>query len=59
MISILPVPKTLNTVQAKFSAYLNVVRFLAAFAVCIGHSSGVNWTGGLLWQVGSYADTSS
>lgn len=43
--------------QPKFSAYLDVVRFLAAFIVFVGHASGMNWTGGLFWQLGAYGDT--
>jgi len=37
--------------------YLDVVRFLAALVVFLGHASGRNWTGGLLWQTGLYGDT--
>lgn len=40
-----------------FSAYLDVIRFLAALVVFLGHASGVNWTGGFLWQLGPYGDT--
>ena len=43
--------------KPKFSAYLDVVRFLAALTVFIGHASGMYWTGGLLWQLGKYGDT--
>jgi peptidoglycan/LPS O-acetylase OafA/YrhL len=41
----------------KFSLYLDLVRFLAALIVFIGHASGMAWTGGFLWQFGAYADT--
>jgi peptidoglycan/LPS O-acetylase OafA/YrhL len=44
-------------VQPKFSAYLDVVRFLAALAVFLGHAAGTNWTNGFLWQFGPYGDT--
>jgi peptidoglycan/LPS O-acetylase OafA/YrhL len=40
-----------------FSAYLDIVRFLAAMVVFLGHASGVNWTAGFLWQFGPYGDT--
>nr|WP_217344881.1 acyltransferase [Noviherbaspirillum sp. L7-7A]MBV0879074.1 acyltransferase [Noviherbaspirillum sp. L7-7A] len=40
-----------------FSNYLDVIRFLAAFIVFIGHASGMYWTGGFLWQIGAYGDT--
>jgi peptidoglycan/LPS O-acetylase OafA/YrhL len=40
-----------------FSTYLDMVRFLAAFAVFIGHAAGMQWTGGFLWQIGEYGDT--
>lgn len=42
---------------SNFSTYLDIVRFLAAFSVFIGHAAGMQWTGGFLWQVGEYADT--
>lgn len=42
---------------SNFSAYLDIVRFLAAMLVFLGHASGVNWTGGFLWQLGPYGDT--
>lgn len=42
---------------SNFSAYLDIVRFLAAMVVFLGHASGVNWTAGLLWQLGPYGDT--
>lgn len=42
---------------SNFSAYLDIVRFLAAMVVFLGHASGVNWTGGFLWQLGPYGDT--
>lgn len=41
-----------------FSNYLDVIRFLAAFAVFIGHAAGMQWTGGFLWQIAAYGDTS-
>ncbi|HEX8884270.1 MAG TPA: acyltransferase [Noviherbaspirillum sp.] len=40
-----------------FSSYLDVVRFLAAMVVFLGHASGIHWTAGLLWQLGDYGDT--
>ncbi len=40
-----------------FSAYLDVVRFLAALLVFLGHAAGKNWTGGFLWQLGAYGQT--
>jgi peptidoglycan/LPS O-acetylase OafA/YrhL len=43
--------------QPKFSAYLDVVRFLAALTVFLGHAAGVHWTQGFLWQFGPYGDT--
>jgi peptidoglycan/LPS O-acetylase OafA/YrhL len=36
------------------SVYLDLVRFLAALTVCIGHLSGARLTGGLLWQVAPF-----
>lgn len=42
---------------SNFSAYLDLVRFLAAMVVFLGHASGVNWTAGFLWQLGPYGDT--
>lgn len=43
--------------QPKFSAYLDIVRFLAALVVFLGHAAGTQWTQGFLWQLGSYGDT--
>jgi len=43
--------------QPKFSAYLDVVRFLAALTVFLGHAAGKHWTQGFLWQLGAYGDT--
>jgi len=43
--------------QPKFSAYLDIVRFLAALTVFLGHAAGTNWTKGFLWQLGVYGDT--
>lgn len=43
--------------QPKFSAYLDVVRFMAALTVFLGHAAGMYWTKGFLWQLGSYGDT--
>lgn len=40
-----------------FSSYLDLVRFLAAMVVFLGHASGNNWTAGLLWQLNDYGDT--
>ena len=42
---------------SNFSAYLDVVRFLAAMVVFLGHASGIPWTAGFLWQFGHYGDT--
>jgi peptidoglycan/LPS O-acetylase OafA/YrhL len=42
---------------SNFSAYLDLVRFLAALVVFLGHASGVHWTAGFLWQLGLYGDT--
>lgn len=36
------------------SVYLDAIRFLAAFAVFVGHISGERFTAGLFWQVGPY-----
>src|SRR5437868_2819379 len=33
---------------SNFSAYLDVVRFLAAMVVFLGHASGIPWTAGFL-----------
>jgi peptidoglycan/LPS O-acetylase OafA/YrhL len=46
-----------EVMPTNFSAYLDVVRFLAAIVVFLGHASGLNWTAGFLWQTGPYADT--
>jgi peptidoglycan/LPS O-acetylase OafA/YrhL len=46
-----------QAMPSNFSAYLDIVRFLAAMVVFLGHASGVNWTAGFLWQTGPYADT--
>lgn len=43
--------------QPRFSAYLDIVRFLAAFTVFLGHAAGKYWTGGFLWPTGAYGDT--
>jgi len=43
--------------QPKFSAYLDIVRFLAALTVFLGHAAGSYWTQGFLWQLGAYGDT--
>ena len=40
-----------------FSTYLDLVRFLAAMVVFLGHASGMQWTNGLLWELGPYGDT--
>jgi peptidoglycan/LPS O-acetylase OafA/YrhL len=40
-----------------FSSYLDLVRFLAAMVVFLGHASGMDWTAGFLWQLGGYGDT--
>lgn len=42
---------------SNFSAYLDLVRFLAAMVVFLGHASGIHWTAGFLWQLGAYGDT--
>jgi peptidoglycan/LPS O-acetylase OafA/YrhL len=44
-------------VQPKFSAYLDVIRFVAALTVFLGHAAGMHWTKGFLWQLGGYGDT--
>ena len=41
----------------RFSAYLDIVRFTAAFTVFLGHAAGKFWTGGFLWPLGAYGDT--
>lgn len=41
----------------RFSAYLDIVRFSAAFTVFLGHAAGKYWTGGFLWPLGAYGDT--
>jgi peptidoglycan/LPS O-acetylase OafA/YrhL len=46
-----------ETMPLNFSSYLDLVRFLAAIVVFLGHASGVHWTAGLLWQLGDYGDT--
>lgn len=40
-----------------FSIYLDLVRFLAAMVVFLGHASGMLWTAGFLWELGPYGDT--
>jgi peptidoglycan/LPS O-acetylase OafA/YrhL len=50
-------PSPFSPVQPKFSAYLDVVRFLAALMVFLGHGAGAYWTDGFLWQLGGYGDT--
>jgi len=47
----------MNAMQPRFSAYLDIVRFLAAFTVFLGHAAGKYWTGGFLWPTGAYGDT--
>jgi peptidoglycan/LPS O-acetylase OafA/YrhL len=42
---------------AHISAFLDLMRLLAALLVFIGHASGQEWTGGRFWQVGRYMDT--
>ena len=42
---------------SNFSAYLDLVRFLAAMVVFLGHAAGLNWTAGFLWPLGAYGDT--
>jgi peptidoglycan/LPS O-acetylase OafA/YrhL len=41
----------------RFSVYLDVVRFLCALAVFLGHAAGLDWTGGFLWPLHKYGDT--
>lgn len=41
----------------RFSTYLDIVRFTAAFTVFLGHAAGKFWTGGFLWPLGAYGDT--
>lgn len=48
---------TPQPMNPNFSAYLDVVRFLAAIIVFLGHAAGKNWTGGFLWQLGAYGQT--
>ncbi|MGH7072336.1 MAG: acyltransferase family protein [Acetobacteraceae bacterium] len=36
------------------SLYLDLLRFLAALTVFLGHVSGSRFTGGFLWQFGPY-----
>ena len=36
------------------SGYLDLVRFMAALTVCLGHLSGERLTGGFLWQLGPF-----
>jgi peptidoglycan/LPS O-acetylase OafA/YrhL len=38
------------------SVYLDLVRFSASLIVFLSHASGMNWTGGFLWQTHQYAD---
>jgi peptidoglycan/LPS O-acetylase OafA/YrhL len=40
-----------------FSAYLDVVRFLAALVVFLGHASTGYMTGGIFWQLSMHGDT--
>jgi peptidoglycan/LPS O-acetylase OafA/YrhL len=37
------------------SLYLDVLRFVAAMVVFLGHVSGSRFTGGLLWQLGPFS----
>ena len=46
-----------KAMPSNFSAYLDLVRFLAAMVVFLGHASGIHWTAGFLWQLGPYGDT--
>lgn len=39
--------------QKEFSVYLDLVRFMAAMVVFLGHAAG-NLTGGFLWQLNGY-----
>ncbi len=41
-------------VNRETSLYLDLLRFLAAFTVFIGHVSGSRFTGGLFWQVSPF-----
>lgn len=43
--------------QPSLSLYLDLVRYLAALTVFIGHAAGREWTGGILWQFGGYGQT--
>ena len=36
------------------SLYLDILRFVAAMTVFLGHVSGAQFTGGLLWQIGPF-----
>jgi peptidoglycan/LPS O-acetylase OafA/YrhL len=42
--------------KREFSIYLDLVRFLAAMVVFLGHVSGHRFTGGRLWQFGAFMD---
>jgi peptidoglycan/LPS O-acetylase OafA/YrhL len=41
-------------VTKEISITLDLIRFLAAFVVFVGHVSGARFTGGFLWQVAPY-----
>lgn len=43
--------------KPSLSIYLDLVRYLAALLVFIGHAAGRQWTGGLFWQLGDYGQT--
>lgn len=40
-----------------FSIYLDLVYFLAAMVVFLGHASGMQLTAGFPWELGPYGDT--
>jgi peptidoglycan/LPS O-acetylase OafA/YrhL len=44
-------------VKRELSIYLDLVRFLAAMVVFLGHVSGARFTGGFLWQLDPLMDT--
>lgn len=42
--------------KREFSIYLDLIRFLAALVVFIGHLAGRRFTASLFWQVGAFMD---
>jgi|TARA_R100000501_G_scaffold12618_1_gene23251 peptidoglycan/LPS O-acetylase OafA/YrhL len=43
-----------QTIDPGLSVSLDIIRFLAALVVCVGHASGGWLTGGYFWQAGIY-----